>query len=124
MQTVLTSSMQEAAEALITNLLASEEFIHYLQSLARLNEDPVELDLLNQLSQAQANLRKKQANGGVTQSEVDTLRVLQEQVQHNKIIITYTHTQQDAINLLRAINDEISQLLGINFASFANHSTC
>jgi cell fate (sporulation/competence/biofilm development) regulator YlbF (YheA/YmcA/DUF963 family) len=116
--------MQEAAEALITNLLASEEFIHYLQSLARLNEDPVELDLLNQLSQAQANLRKKQANGGVTQSEVDTLRVLQEQVQHNKIIITYTHTQQDAINLLRAINDEISQLLGINFASFANHSTC
>jgi hypothetical protein len=38
--------------------------------------------------------------------------------------MTYAQSQQEAIHFLREINDEISQLLGINFASFANHSTC
>jgi cell fate (sporulation/competence/biofilm development) regulator YlbF (YheA/YmcA/DUF963 family) len=89
-----------------------------------MKEDRQARTLLEQLSQAQADLRKKQANNGVTQAEIDTLRTLQEQVQHNNVIMTYAQTQQEAINFLREINDEISQLLGINFASFANHATC
>jgi len=124
MQTVLNPSMQEAAEALISNLLASEAFVRYQQAHAQLNEDRQARALLEQLSQAQADLRKKQANSGVTQAEIDTLRTLQEQVQHNKVIMTYAQTQQEAVNFLREINNEISQLLGINFASFAKHASC
>lgn len=124
MQTVLSPSMQEAADALIGNLLASEAFIRYQQAQACMKEDRQARTLLEQLSQAQADLRKKQANNGVTQAEIDTLRTLQEQVQHNNVIMTYAQTQQEAINFLREVNDEISQLLGINFASFANHATC
>jgi len=124
MQTVLSPSMQEATDALIGNLLASEAFIRYQQAHARLNEDRQARTLLKQLSQAQADLRKKQANSGVNQAEIDTLRTLQEQVQHNKVIMTYAQTQQESVNFLGEINNEISQLLGINFASFANHATC
>ena len=124
MQTVLPPSMQEAADALIGNLLASEAFIRYQQSQAHLNEDHGARSLLNQLSQAQSDLRKKQANSGVIQAEIDNLRTLQEQVQHNNVIMTYAQTQQEAVNFLREINNEISQLLGINFASFATHATC
>ena len=124
MQTVLTPSMQEATEALISNLVASEAFIRYQQAQARLNDDLQAHTLLDQLSHAQADLRKKQANNGVTQAEIDALRTLQERVQHSKTIMTYAQTQQEAVNFLREINNEISQLLGINFASFANHATC
>jgi len=124
MQTVLNPSMQEAADALIGNLLASEAFVRCQQAHTRLNEDHQARTLLEQLSQAQADLRKKQANSGVIQTEIDNLRTLQEQVQHNNVIMTYAQTQQEAVNFLREINDEISQLLGINFASFANHTTC
>jgi cell fate (sporulation/competence/biofilm development) regulator YlbF (YheA/YmcA/DUF963 family) len=124
MDTILSSSMHEATDALIGNLLASETFVRYQQAHARLNEDHQARILLEQLSQAQADLRKKQANSGVTQAEIDALRTLQEQVQHNKVIMIYAQTQQEAVNLLREINNEISQLLGINFASFANHATC
>ena len=124
MQTVLNPSMQEAAEALISNLLSSEAFIRYQKAQACLKEDRQAQTLLEQLSQAQVDLRKKQANSGVTQAEIDALRTLQEQVQHNKVILTYAQTQQEAVNFLREINNEISQLLGINFASFANHATC
>lgn len=124
MQTILNPSMQEAVDALISNLLASEVFIRYQHAHSGLNEDRQARILLEQLSRAQADLRKKQANSGVTQAEIDSLRTLQEQVQYNNLIMTYAQYQQDAVNFLREINDEISQLLGINFASFANHTTC
>jgi cell fate (sporulation/competence/biofilm development) regulator YlbF (YheA/YmcA/DUF963 family) len=89
-----------------------------------LNEDRQARALLEQLSHTQASLREKQSNGGVTQAEIDALRTIQEQVKNNNVIMDYANTQQQAVNFLREINDEISQLLGIDFASFANHATC
>ena len=124
MDTILCSSMQEATEALIGTLLASEVVIRYQQAQVRLNESQQARILVEQLSQTQADLRKKQANGGVTQADIDALRILQEQVQHNTVIAAYDQTQQGVVSFLREINDEISQLLGVNFATFANHGTC
>ena len=80
MQTILNPSMQEAADALIGNLLASEALVGYQQAHTRLIEDRQASVLLEQLSRAQADLRKKQANDGMTQAEIDALRTLQEQV--------------------------------------------
>lgn len=124
METLLTPSLHEATDALISNLLASEAFIHYQQAQTFLDDDRQAHKLLEQLSQAQANLRQIQANGGVIQAEVDLVRTLHEQVQGNAIIMTYAQAQQEVINFLREINDEISQLLGINFASFSNRTNC
>ena len=124
MQTVIDPSMQEAADALAGNLMASEAFIRYQQARARLDEDRQANSLLEQLSQAQADLRKKQGTNGVTEAEIEALRTLQEQVQHNNVIMTFAQTQQEAVNFLREINAEISQLLGIDFASFTNRATC
>lgn len=109
---------------LIGNLLASEVFVRYQQALTRMKEDRQACALLEQLSRSQADLRKKQSEGGVTQAEVEALRAVQEQVQQNKFIMAYARTQQEAVNLLREINAEISQLLGIDFASFTNRATC
>ena len=124
MGTILSLSLQEATDALIGNILASDTFVRYRQIQIWMNEDHKAHALLEQLSKNQANLRKKQSNGGVTQNEIDSLRTLQEQVQNNKVIMTYTQSQQEAVNFLREVNNEISQLLGIDFASFANHATC
>ena len=124
METVSATILKEAASALTDNLLASDPFIRYQRAQARLNENHQARALLEQLSQTQASLRKKQASGSVTQAEVDELRAIQEQVQRTTVIMDYAEAQQQAVNFLREINSEISQLLGINFASFANHSTC
>ena len=125
METVLTPALHEATEALVGNLLASEAFIRYQEARRRLDQDLEARALLDQLAQTQANLRQKQViNSGVTQAEIGALRGLQEQVQRNIVVMTYDQTQQEAISFLREINQEISQLLGINFATFANHSTC
>lgn len=124
MQTIPSPRLQEAAQALIENLLASEAFIRYRQAHARLHTDPEARALLEQLTQSQARLRQKQAGGSVTQSDLDELRALQTKVQHNRAIMDYAHSQQEAVDFLREINAEISGLLGVNFATFANHATC
>ncbi len=116
--------LQEATQALIEQLLASEQLVDYQQARARLNEDREAQALLERLSQAQASLRQKQGSGTLDQAELDRLRLLQQRAQRNSVIVEYANSQQEAINLLREINKEISELLGINFASAANHAVC
>ena len=124
MQTSLSPQLQEATRSLIDNLLASEAFVRYQNARACFNADNEAHDLMDQLSKSQARLRQKQANGEVNQAEIDSLRLLQQRVQRNPVIMAYASSQEEAVNFLREINAEISQLLGINFASFANHATC
>jgi cell fate (sporulation/competence/biofilm development) regulator YlbF (YheA/YmcA/DUF963 family) len=124
MQTILSPQLQEATQSLIDNLVASEPFLNYQQARTRLNQDSEAHTLLDRLSHSQANLRKKQADGGGNQAEIDSLRLLQQRVQRNSVIMDYAQSQQDAVTFLREINNEISQLLGVNFAALANHATC
>jgi cell fate (sporulation/competence/biofilm development) regulator YlbF (YheA/YmcA/DUF963 family) len=113
-----------ATRALAENLLASEPFAFYQQAQAQFDADSQARDLLHQLSQAQTDLRRKQAQGGVTQTDVAQLRVLQAAAQSNRVIVDYASTQQAAITYLREINQAISELLGTDFAALAKKSTC
>lgn len=124
MQPILSPRLQESTQSLIDNLLASVAFARYGQARARLDTDQEARSLLEQLTQSQAHLRQKQAQGAVNQADIDELRGLQTKVQHNRIIMDYAQSQQEAVNFLRVINTEISGLLGVNFATFANHATC
>ncbi len=116
--------LMAATQALAENLLASESITIYHQAYARFNADPRARDLIQHLSQVQSELRRKQANGGVTQAEVDQLRQLQSEAHANRAVIDYAQTQQAAVNYLRTINQEISQLIGVDFASLAKKSRC
>jgi cell fate (sporulation/competence/biofilm development) regulator YlbF (YheA/YmcA/DUF963 family) len=116
--------LMAATQALAENLLASEPFTLYHQAYARFNADPQARDLIQSLSQAQTDLRRKQANGGVTQADVAQLRALQSEVQSNRVIVDYASTQQTAIAYLREINQEISLLIGSDFAALAGRSSC
>ena len=109
---------------LIENLLGAEPFILYDRAQTRLNTDRQAMKLLEQLSTGQANIRKQQGNGSVTPQEIEHLRALQNEVRQNQTIMEYAQAQQAAVNYLREINQEISQLLGIDFASLARQSTC
>ncbi|RPI27006.1 MAG: YlbF family regulator [Chloroflexota bacterium] len=124
MNPILTPSLRETTQALIGNLRASEAFVRYQLAQDSLNTDSGARSLLEQLSKTQASLRQKQASGSVTQVELAALRALQEQVHGNRVIMEYAQAQQEAVTFLREINAEISQLLGIDFATFAKRSSC
>ncbi len=116
--------MYEATNSLIQNLLASEPFLAYQQSQAQLASDPQARGMLGRFSALQAGLRRKQARGSVTQADIEELGAVQAEVQANTTITAYAQSQGEAVNLLREVNQEISQLLGVDFASLARQSSC
>lgn len=120
----LTLELQQATESLIENLIASEAFRVYHRAQQELNSDPQARSLLERLSALQADLRRKQSPNAVTQADIEELRTVQRQVQTNRAIMQYARSQQDAVNFLREINVEISQLLGVDFAALAKQNTC
>ncbi len=116
--------LMAATQVLAENLLASEPFAIYRQASARFNADPQACGLIKQLSQAQADLRRRQTSRGVTQTDVDQLRALQRDVQSNPVIIDYAVTQQAAVAYLREINQVISELIGTDFVALAKRPGC
>jgi len=124
MSTTLSPQLQEATQSFIDHLLASEAFMHYQEARTTIHEDSEANTLMECLSNAQATVRQQQATGNVSPAEVDSLRLIQQRALRNPVILDYAQAQQEAVEFLREINGEISQLLGIDFASFANHATC
>jgi len=120
----LPRELDQATNNLIENLCASEPFWAYQQAQARINADPPACALLERLATLQAELRRTPGRNTVTQSDLDELRAVQIQVQTNTLIMTYAQSQQNAVNCLREINQEISQLSGIDFAALAKQTIC
>ena len=114
----------QSTESLIQNLLATEPFQAYQQSQAAMNANSQAHGLLERLSTLQTEMRRKQGKGGVTQAEIEDLRAVQKQVQANEAILAYASSQETAVASLRELNQEISQLLGVDFAALAKQSTC
>jgi cell fate (sporulation/competence/biofilm development) regulator YlbF (YheA/YmcA/DUF963 family) len=118
------SELLAATQALAENLLASEPFVNYDRAHVQLKADSQANQLLTHLSNLQAELRQRQAQGQVTQEHINQLRTVQSNVQANHVIMDYMGTQQLAVAYLREINQEISQLLGADFAALAKRSSC
>ena len=113
-----------ATEQLAAAILRVEPIAAYQQAKARLDADSEARELLERLSKLQADLRTRQARNGITQADMDQLRALQHQVQTNQTIMDYARTQKDAVAYLPAVNIEISQLLGLDFAALAGPASC
>jgi len=124
LEPTLPSPLSLATEALIENLLAAEPLVAYHRAQILFQVDAPARALIDRLSAAQADVRQKQSRREVTQSDIDQLRILQGEAQANRVIFDYVQTQQAAIGFLREINREISELLGVDFASLAKQPGC
>ena len=71
----------------------------------------------------QQKVRDQQYNGSLVQADLATLRSLQVSVAENQAIQTYLASQEAAKAFLREVNQEISQLMGIDFASLTRRSS-
>ena len=116
--------LQEAAERLGQALRASAPVRAHLDASATLEADVEATSLLDAIAQRQAELRAKHNDGGLTEADVDALRALQSRVQTQPSIVAYLETNQDLRALLSQVNQEISQLLAVDFAGLARKSGC
>ena len=121
---IIPEMLYQATQSLAENLVASEPFAQYTQAREAFEADSNAQSLLKDISSIQGEMRKKQQRGQVTQEDIDVLRAMQQQAQSNETIMQYANTQQGAVNFLREINQEISQLLGVDFAALSKQTGC
>lgn len=118
----LTIPMQEATSALAENLVQSEPFLRFKEAEKNLNADQEAPRLLAELSEVQQKVRSQQQSGGISESDLKRLRELQSAIGTNDVIQKYGLAQENAAAFLREVNQEISNLLGIDFASLTRRS--
>ncbi len=116
-------TLLEATSSLAENLAQSEAFLRYKAAEQRLHADQQAMQLLSDLSALQQKIRGQQNTGAISQKDLTQLRALQSAVGTNETIQDHLLTQELAIAFLREINQEISQQLGVDFASLARRSS-
>lgn len=121
---VLSMEVAQATEALGQNLAASEPMRRYQAAEQALTENEEAYSLLRRLAQQQGELRQRQSQGTLTQAHLTELRELQAQVQQDRLITAYFEAQAQANAYLKEINQEISALIGADFAGLARVSGC
>lgn len=112
----------EATSNLAENLAQSEPFLRFKAAEGKLNSDQEALRLLKEFSVLQQKIRTQQNNGGISENDIKQLRALQNAISTNETIQDYQLTQELAVAFLREVNQEISQLIGIDFSSLTRRS--
>lgn len=118
----ISPALMEATSALADNLTQSEVFLRLKAAEAKLNADQEAQRWLTELAELQPKIRTQQQAGSIAESDVKQLRALQDAIGANETIQDYLLTQELAIAFLREVNQEISQLLGVDFASLTRRS--
>ncbi len=120
----LSITMLEATANLAENLAQAEPFLRFKAASDRLNADREAQGLLKELSEVQQRLRDQQYSGDIAREDIHRLRALQQTLGTNETLQDFLLTQELAAAFLREVNQEISQLLGIDFASLTRRSGC
>lgn len=118
----LSNNLLEATYALADNLVQSEPFLHYQEADRKLHNDKESMRLLEEFSELQQKIRAQHNSVGIAENDIKRLRELQLTIGANETIQGRANSQQIAVALLQEVNEEISNLLGIDFASLTRRS--
>lgn len=121
---ILTESLEAAANGLADQILQSATFTEVRLAGERLEKDTSAMALLSLLKLSQAGLRRKQARNEVTEADIAQVRQVQQQVIANESISAYVRAQQETVAYIRALNQELSELVGMDLASLLPSGCC
>ncbi len=120
----LRPEVKTAAQALGHALKNTTPLDEYAKATARLEGDDEAKGLLDELQRVQADVRLRQTDGGVSAADLERLRHLQSAVQAHPTIAAFIDAQLRAQASLRQVNVEISERLGVDFATLGRVSNC
>ena len=120
----LPPELKQAVQTLSEAVKQSPPQRAYGEALAKMEADRSATDLLDELQRLQADLRVRQSNGGITQADTRRLRRLQADVQAHATIAAFLKADQEAKAYLPQVNQHISDLIGIDFASLGRTQGC
>lgn len=120
--TVVPDTLLEATSQLAENLVQSELFLRYKEAARILQNDKKATALLTEFSILQKRIRIRQQSTKISEEDIKRLRELQMEIMTNESIQEKELAQEYAVSFLREVNQEISNMLGVDFASLARRS--
>lgn len=114
---MFTDELFDATISLAENLEQSEPITRFRQATQLLKDDQSAQELVNEATTLKQKIYAKDASREEMQKNFPRLRELNNQIARNPMIQEQSQSQEMAINFLREINQEISQLLGFDFGS-------
>lgn len=114
---MFTGELVEATEALVESLAKSEAILRFTKANQALENDQDAQQMVQEATDLKQKLYAKDASGDFMRDKFPRFRELQDQITSNPVLEEQSQAQEMAINFLREINQEISQLLGIDFGS-------
>jgi cell fate (sporulation/competence/biofilm development) regulator YlbF (YheA/YmcA/DUF963 family) len=121
-QNAISATILEATSSLAENLVQSEPFLRLQAADRRLHADQEAMHLLAEFADLQQKIRAQHDSGAMTESDIKRLRELQSTISTNDAIQDHSLAQELAIAFLREVNQEISNLLGVDFASLTRRA--
>ena len=121
-QNAISATMLEATSSLAENLVQSEPFLRLQVADRRLHADQEAMHLLAEFAELQQKIRAQHDSGAMTESDIQRLRELQRIISTNDAIQDHNMAQELAIAFVREVNQEISNLLGVDFASLTRRA--
>lgn len=104
-------------QKLANNLAQSEPFLRLKRANRKVESDPQASQLRTEFSLLQAKVRAQQYTSDYSQADVIRLRSLQDLYYKNQTLKEQAAAQEDAVNLLRDVNQLISGNLKMDFGA-------
>ncbi|MBW6465903.1 MAG: YlbF family regulator [Brevefilum sp.] len=123
---MFTVELFDATSDLAESLAHSEVIMRFTNSNQVLINDQDAQRLVQEANELHQKLYAKDASRDFMRENFPRYRELQNQIASNPVLQEQSEAQEMAINFLREVNQEISQLLGIDFGSLTRRpdATC
>jgi cell fate (sporulation/competence/biofilm development) regulator YlbF (YheA/YmcA/DUF963 family) len=120
----LPAHLMAATESLAETLLHAGPILAYQSARARYDADSDARRLMEDLAQAQSELRRRQAQSTINRDLMERVQILRKQVVANAVVMDYVYAERVAVAFLPEVNQQISELLGVNYAAFGGRVQC
>ena len=107
----------DVTHKLANNLAQSEPFMRLKKANRKVEADPQAAQLRTEFSLLQAKVRAQQYTSDYSQADVIRLRSLQDLFYKNQTLKEQAAAQEDAVNLLRDVNQLISGNIKMDFGA-------
>lgn len=105
--------LKEKALELAELIKQTNEYKNMKSAEFRVKIDPNASDLINEVNEEQLKLIEMQHRGeNITQSQIEKLQMLQNQVQLNQSLQELVKAQEAFTNIMQDINETIAEALG------------
>lgn len=115
----ISPGLRAAADGLGAALARTELIVAFKQAQTRLDVDEHAHALLDRMAEADADAGRKQAQGTLTQADIDHVRDIHREASLDPSIQGFVGAHRAAAAYLPGVNTLLSELLGWDFAAMA-----